>query len=33
VLSIEKGEAGGKIIADEIARWTAAANNAGAPKR
>lgn len=33
VLSIEKGEAGGKIIAGEIARWTAAANNAGAPKR
>jgi hypothetical protein len=33
VLSIEKGEAGGKIVADEIARWMAAANNAGAPKR
>jgi hypothetical protein len=33
VLSIEKGETGGKIIADEITRWTAAANNAGAPKR
>jgi hypothetical protein len=33
VLSIEKGETGGKIIADELARWTAAAGNAGAPKR
>jgi hypothetical protein len=33
VLSIEKGETGGKIIADEIARWTASANSAGAPKR
>jgi hypothetical protein len=32
VLSIEKGEAGSKIIADEIARWTAA-GNAAAPKQ
>ena len=30
VLSIEKGETGSKIIADEIARWTAApAGNSG----
>ena len=32
VLSIEKGDTGSKIIADEIARWTAA-GNAAAPKQ